>query len=84
MNVIQLLIITSIRSHSDHTIIIPSLNKSDVANRFSHRDFLLASAQVHSVNATVFKLIAIFVLGIIAEIHFRSIEATQTEKYVTN
>jgi hypothetical protein len=61
-----------------------SQNKSDVTNRFGDRDIILAvCVHVSSANAAVSKFFAIFVRKIKAEIHFRSMEASDIESDVT-
>jgi hypothetical protein len=57
--------------------------KTDVANRFGDRDFLSAVCTCFFRKAAVSKLLAIFVRYIMAEFHFRSMEASHIESDVT-
>jgi cytochrome bd-type quinol oxidase subunit 2 len=57
-------------------------NKSDVTNEFGDRDFTLAVCTCFLI-PTVSKLFAIFVRYIMAEFHFRSMEASDIESDVT-
>jgi hypothetical protein len=60
-----------------------SQNKSDVTNRFGDRNFLLDDFTGFPLNTTVSKFFGSLVRQKLAEIHFRSMEASQNDIDVT-